>query len=122
MVEDRDELAQQVPHPLRPPAARCDRPAGHLAPRLYACPDRAHAARSVLTGGRRPHLTDKAAWVDNIDVADAAELVAVLVRAGFDGKAIVAAADSDKAKVRVAGIGWDRRAGRSSVPNCMCVW
>ena len=63
------------------------------------------SAVRTLTGGRRPLLTDKAAWVDNIDVADAAELVAVLTRAGFDGKAIVAAADSDKAKVRVDGTG-----------------
>ena len=108
MVEDRNELAQQVPHPLRPAAARGDRPAGHLAPRLYVWAPAPTSslgtpAWPVLIDGRRPRFTDKAAWVDNIDVADAAELVAVLVRAGFDGKAIVAAADSDKAKVRVPG-------------------
>ena len=54
------------------------------------------AARSLRHALR---ATDRAAWVDNIDVADAAALEAVLDRAGFVGSTVLAAANAEPAKV-----------------------
>lgn len=113
MVGHRVKLAGQVSDPVGPASARVDRRFAYLARDLYGPCARlvcgslsadANTGARRLRGGSR--AADKAAWVDNEDVADADVLSKILTANGLDAPKVLA--DAESAAVKVGTVTWLR--------------